>query len=262
MFSRVFARMLLLAVVAFGMAGMARADATWAPPKNSADFTWKYEMGILPSAENLDGPGNTTNDFAYYAGDGSATTDGNVLRMINGKANGNGFYGSDSVGQIWAAQGFTYAAGYTIEARVKIISSESGGAIQLAANPTDTDKWGVLAISDTKEAWGGASYTHDNSAATGYHIFRIAQKEGADNYAIWRDDVEVATGIGAAMSLSGYPQFYFGDGAGTIGGTVDVDYVRFTAGAWSPVASPEPATIILLVSGLVGLLAYAWRKRK
>ena len=26
--------------------------------------------------------------------------------------------------------------------------------------------------------------------------------------------------------------------------------------------SPEPSTLILLVAGLVGLLAYAWRKRK
>ena len=64
------------------------------------------------------------------------------------------------------------------------------------------------------------------------------------------------------MTLSGYPQIYFGDGSGTLGGTVDVAYVRFTAGAWAPVASPEPSAMMLLTTGLVSLLAYAWRKRK
>jgi hypothetical protein len=38
------------------------------------------------------------------------------------------------------------------------------------------------------------------------------------------------------------------------------------SGAWigdiSYVATPEPGTVVLLTSGLIGLLAYAWRKRK
>jgi len=33
------------------------------------------------------------------------------------------------------------------------------------------------------------------------------------------------------------------------------DYLRVTS-------IPEPSTVMLFVSGLVGLLAYAWRKRK
>jgi hypothetical protein len=43
-------------------------------------------------------------------------------------------------------------------------------------------------------------------------------------------------------------------GAGTV-----VDNVRVTA---TPTATPEPSTLVLLASGLIGLLAYAWRKRK
>ena len=30
----------------------------------------------------------------------------------------------------------------------------------------------------------------------------------------------------------------------------------------STVAIPEPSTVVLLISGFLGLLAYAWRKRK
>ena len=31
---------------------------------------------------------------------------------------------------------------------------------------------------------------------------------------------------------------------------------------WAPTAVPEPATLALLAAGLVGMIAYAWRKRK
>ena len=30
----------------------------------------------------------------------------------------------------------------------------------------------------------------------------------------------------------------------------------------TPVVTPEPSTLLLAASGLIGLLAYAWRKRK
>jgi hypothetical protein len=44
--------------------------------------------------------------------------------------------------------------------------------------------------------------------------------------------------------------------------SVPGNWVNETTGAnsWTPV--PEPSTLVLLASGLVGLLAYAWRKRK
>ena len=41
----------------------------------------------------------------------------------------------------------------------------------------------------------------------------------------------------------------------TGGSTFGIDNVRFSA-------VPEPSTFVLLGTGLFGLLAYAWRKRK
>jgi hypothetical protein len=259
---------LLVAVVAFGMASLANADSSGFDYKSSTDFSWKYEMDALPSAQDKDG--NSTLDFNFVAGDGSATIvsgglDGNVLRLVNSKANGNGFFNSDNAttGQLWPAQGFSYAGGYTIEARMKIISQDSGadGVFGLAALPSGTSQWAAPGIASTGEVWsGGTSYTHTNT--DDFHVFRFAQAPGATSYTVWRDNEVLGTGLGSSMVYAQGPQLYFGDGAGSYGGTVDMDYLRLTAGAWSPNQTPEPSMLALLTAGLVSLLAYAWRKRK
>jgi hypothetical protein len=77
------------------------------------------------------------------------------------------------------------------------------------------------------------------------------------SYTLSADDVNALladpddTGVyaGDAMAL-----FIDCGGVGTV-----VDNIRMTA---TSAAVPEPSTFVLLASGLVGLLAYAWRKRK
>ena len=52
----------------------------------------------------------------------------------------------------------------------------------------------------------------------------------------------------------------WGNGAIGFGGDGAHDILLDNVQVGAPV--PEPATVVLLVTGLLGLLAYAWRKRK
>jgi hypothetical protein len=94
-----------------------------------------------------------------------------------------------------------------------------------------------------------------------FHTFRVAQAPGAASFSVWRDGVLLSSGLPSGGPWAG-AAFNIGDFAGATAGVAQIDYVRFTPGAYAPVAVPEPATISLLASGLIGLLAYAWRKRK
>ena len=52
------------------------------------------------------------------------------------------------------------------------------------------------------------------------------------------------------------------DVAYTSGTATDIDYTRVNGFEMTAVSSPEPSTLVLLGTALLGLLAYAWRKRK
>jgi hypothetical protein len=91
---------------------------------------------------------------------------------------------------------------------------------------------------------------------------------------------------GSGQAYTGFTGGWFTSGAGLVNGNIMATFIVPTG--WNPTANPitfegpigfdyggghtqnaelltttpEPATLVLLVSGLVGLLAYAWRKRK
>jgi hypothetical protein len=78
--------------------------------------------------------------------------------------------------------------------------------------------------------------------------------------------ISSATGLadtGASTSINllrlmGWQQAY-------TGGTMNLDGIRYTTG-WNDLvagaATPEPGACVMVITGLIGLLAYAWRKRK
>ena len=192
MFCKVFVRSLLVAVVAFGMASLVNADTVVDGQMDSSAFSWKYDMSVLPSTQDLDS--NGTNDFTLYAGDGSATTDGNVLRMVNSKSNGNGFFASDSVGQIWANQGLQlrrriYGRG---QSQDHLPGHRGRGRLPNCGESNRDRRMGSSGDFEYRRVVGFAKLGRQ-STTDDFHVYRFVQQDGAASYAIWRDGVQLTT---------------------------------------------------------------------
>jgi hypothetical protein len=242
---------------------LAMAVPAGAEMMDSADFTWKYEMTTLePSEENLDAHlGNTTLDFTEYDTGGSISASGGVLELHTTKYQ-KGTYRSQNTGELWIAQGFTFAGGYTYEVSIQVLTQDSqdsayGTILFLVSPDTVAGNYeGRLTISPDGQAWGAAAdiplgvegTTYDNS--DGFHTFRVAQVASENEFYVWRDDVLIADGIEGAATTT--DRFFFGDSGSHYGGNADIDYLRIQEGAYAPI--PEPGTLVLLAGGLMLLL--------
>ena len=93
--------------------------------------------------------------------------------------------------------------------------------------------------------WTTVSYTYGGNPAT-----QFVQASGVGSY----------TGETYGLTYSNVRMVKFDitdTFSGATPGYVGLAEVRFIGSA-----TPEPSTIVLLATGLIGLLAYAWRKRK
>jgi hypothetical protein len=234
-----------------------QADTT---PLDSSAFTYKYEMDILPSAANLNG------DSAYDFDRGGAGTIGVADGILTGTtgASEDGYLIS---GNIWTGR-FTKASGYTVEARVKVASQVPGkvGAtaidVGVASSPA-----AELAIGASGVVWMGVPgdgtaqtvLASDIDNTSDFHTYRISQVAATDMFLVWRDNTLLTpTALTGGQGI--WDQLYFVDGGGNFAGSSQYDYVRFTSGTYAPV--PEPSSMAILIAAMVGLVAYAWRKRK
>jgi hypothetical protein len=254
------------------------AGAAITDTKDSADFDWKYEMEIdngvgglmdaKPSETDLDE--NLTMDFTEGITGGSSSVDGGVLTIVgssgtisfdSGKVSGGVQQHPD---ELWPQKTFSHVDGYTIEIRMKIAPDASEGEFGLCmfgaglVNADADSAWGY--IKKAGMGWyDGTDYvaldtTADNADGK-WHTFRFAQEPnsgtvGDELFSVWRDGVLVGKdyGLGLITSLSGghvlTDEITFGDRASTRQtGTFDVDYFRFTDGAWAPDDVPPPPRI-------------------
>jgi hypothetical protein len=253
----------MLVVLGIGIVcGLAQATVV-------ADTTafWEFNNTLSDSSGNGHHGAATNGDVSYIT-DGAATA---LLQTRPGAAP-----------QIYATVPgssqfqFSGDGGYTIEARVKF---PSDGEINVILDGTAPGVGGWFLRTDAagklqSDAWDGSGEreaTSDLTVADGtwHHVAAVFDGSTdaltlyvdyqADGYIDYTNDTPLTGMIGTAGD------FWIGrNWAGNRTSAGAIDYIRVSNVALSPsqfVGVPEPSAIALLTSGLLGLLAYAWRKR-
>jgi hypothetical protein len=93
------------------------------------------------------------------------------------------------------------------------------------------------------------------------HTYRVVRSNGATQLHLDGNPTPLLTlqgGVGAAGDGANLEWGFFAPSGSSA--TFDAYYLKVATGAYAPV--PEPSTFALLMAGVVGFVAYAWRKRR
>ncbi len=234
-----------------GVTGLQTAYAASLPQMDSSAFTYQYEMDVDPTSGG---------DFTWNSTPGTVAA--GILTLVD-QAN-NYFYGGNvlSAGTAWG--NVTFETGFTLEASIEAYqsgTSSTGFVVNGGGYPT----YGYLHVAYNNVSWGPSVLGTQTILASGldnwtsFHQFRVAQLPGEDSYSVWRDGELLASDLTTCAGFDLGNEVAIGGATVNEFGATPIDYVRFTAGAYAPV--PEPTTLVLLATSLIGLVAYAWRKR-
>jgi len=175
---------------------------------------------------------------------------------------GDALFVADGTSSLWGAQDYgPDEDGWTLECRVKIDNSADPDQgifnINISQPSHTTAKALYLRIAENKTIWydestRGKSIAVDadaNANNDGFHTFRLVCNPWTENgrYFLYRDDELIGDYYRGRHDL--IPEkIWFGDGSGDNAGVIELDYLRFTEGAY---AVPEPSTLVLLVCGVL-----------
>lgn len=207
------------------------------PTMDSECFMYGFEVNIDPAQ----GGGE---QFRKWLSGASNTLSGGIMTMSNVA---NNYYDMGAVvnSTSWW-NNVSYASGFTVEARLMTNQAGANSSCGIEAHGGGAGSpysAAYLHISDTSLIWGGA-LPGGTTIATGlnnngaFHTYRIAKLANQDSYTVWRDGVQIASGLTSAYGSS---TNYLAFGACTTNerGANQIDYIRFNPGAYAPAAATE-----------------------
>lgn len=229
---------ILTVAAATGSAFTAFADLE---QRDSSQFTHKYEMVALPTAEDVDNSGNF--DFAgggtWFTLDSGVNVGSCSMVMSGGQylkadASSNG-----AVGDVWRVMNATAGeggTGYTVEARLKVTESTGAiGAMLLNASTGDSSINSWLVFRTDALYWGNATDRKlMDIDATAWHDYRIVRVPGSKLHSVYVDGTLVADDLPNGISAS-VNRIIMGSTGGDYKGKAQIAWLRFTKGAYAPV---------------------------
>ena len=222
---------LAVAVVA---AARAKADI---PRLDSSQFDYKYDMIVLPSAQNLDNDGAvdfTLSDSSKF----SLGTGVNYGSLVIDTTAGGKFLmsGADAgtAGGAWRNSGISAATGYTVEARLKITDTTGAQAGIIVLNASVDDTVNAWLKFWAGSIWWGETQIH-NVDATAYHTYRIVREAGSSVHSVYVDGELVASGLGDGFTYATpLKRLLVGSPGSTFKGKAQVAFLRFHKGGFAP----------------------------
>ncbi|MBQ8125999.1 MAG: hypothetical protein IJ173_08990 [Kiritimatiellae bacterium] len=230
---------ILTAALAAGTTFTAFADLE---QRDSSQFTHKYEMLKLPTAEDVDGSGaydfTGINANATWCTLGTGSNTGTVYMAISGGQNLTSSANNGTAGDVWKNLGVTAASGYTIETRLKVTAcTGTAGTLLLNASYGVQNHNSWLQFYGDKITWGSNVLTNMDTSA--WHTYRLVGTNNA--YQVYVDGILVnknslGNGFGYNTALN---RLLFGGGGSGYDGTAQVAFFRLTKGAYAPLTPDD-----------------------
>ena len=226
---------LLTAICAIAAAGMALGAVSDLPVLDSSKFEFKYEMDVLPTEQDLDGDG-----YKDFIGGGAwLTLQGNGTARFDMHDNANYIKSDTAVGHdgcVWQRYAPRSDTGYTVEVRMRVIELPQGKTMAAALTSSESNCDLVLTFANGSLIWGTDSSAKIANFATtnAFHTYRVARLPSENHYVLWCDGTLVTNSLNDALSNTGLNRLLLGAIGGNFRSLAEVDYLRFTKGAYAP----------------------------
>jgi hypothetical protein len=210
--------------------------------------TWLYQQN---------GSLGANSDFSFY-GDPMTDAGGGILDFGPKCGIESPTFVSESANLI--------SNGYSIEVRVKVTSTglDNYGFGIMPADGAQLGWFGVRANDVMTEYAPGVASWASGVNGDDFHVFRVTHSPSSAYFDIWKDGVLI-TDV-AKLYAPAYTTAFLNFGnISQNGATGQLDYARWTPGVYDPPTQstvPEPSSLLVMVSGLLGVSGFVIRRRK